>query len=340
MRADQRPNFLIALNADAGADAVAPDWVQLLPPGPSVQGRDGRQWLLDHQALDQLRTKFAARAMDLAIDWEHAGDHRAPKGLEAPAAGWIDQLDVREGALWGHVNWTPRATAQVINREYRYLSPVFDYEPTTGRIAQLVGAGLTNRPNLHLRSLNQENPAMERSAALLAAITTALGLAADATDDALATAINQMKTGADDALARATNAEKAQPSLERYVPRADYDTLARRATNAENALAAQHKAGHDAAVNAAIDAALKAGKITPATQEYHRAMCADEAGLERFRAFAAAAPEIGGDAGLAGRNTKIGGEATALNAEEAAICRATGIDPKTFATTRDEEVSA
>ena len=49
-------------------------------------------------------------------------------------------------------------------------------------------------------------------------------------------------------------------------------------------------------VDAEIDAALRAGKITPASVDYHRAACADAEGLERFRAFVRGAPTIGGDA--------------------------------------------
>ena len=49
-------------------------------------------------------------------------------------------------------------------------------------------------------------------------------------------------------------------------------------------------------VDAEIDAALRAGKITPASVDYHRAACADAEGLERFRAFVRGAPAIGGDA--------------------------------------------
>ncbi|MNN95005.1 Mu-like prophage I protein [compost metagenome] len=51
------------------------------------------------------------------MDWEHAIEILAPAGQPAPAAGWFDQLEIREGALWGRVAWTPRAAAQVVSRE-------------------------------------------------------------------------------------------------------------------------------------------------------------------------------------------------------------------------------
>jgi len=306
------PRHSIALCTDLGAAGSAPDRVELIPADPV--GRDGRAWTFDQAAAAAVIAAFEARGVQLPIDWEHATQHRAPTGGEAPAAGWIESLDVQGGALWGKVAWTDRGGAQVANREYRYLSPVFDFDPATSRIVRLVSAGLTNLPNLHLTALNHEEPPMNRSALLAAAVVTALGLTADAADDAVATAINQLKTKADDATTRALNAEKAQPSLERYVPRADYDALVARAENAEKAVKARDAAEHKTAVDGAIEGALKAGKITPATEGYHRASCADAEGLKRFREFVGAAPVIAGESGLDGKKA----EGTALNAEQIA----------------------
>ena len=301
----------LALCTDLGAGlAAAPPHVELIPAGPVVTGRDGRSWTFTPADANTVVAEFAARNAALPIDWEHASQHRAPVGEEAPAAAWIESLEVRDGALWGAVNWTERGGAQVASREYRYLSPVFDFDPATGRIARLVSAGLTNLPNLHLQALNQEH-SMSRSTVLVAAITGALGLAADATDDAVATAINQLQKDRDSA--QALNTEKT-PSLERYVPRADYDALQTRATNAEQALKTKADADHKAAVDSAVGEALKAGKITPATEGYHRASCTDAEGLERFRAFVGAAPVIGGESGLDGKKV----ESTAMNAEQIA----------------------
>ena len=123
------------------------------------------------------------------------------------------------------------------------------------------------------------------------------------------------------------NAEQAQPSLERYVPRADYDALQARATNAEQALADHHAAAHKAAVDTALNAALEAGKITPATVDYHRASCADAEGLERFRAFVGAAPVIGGDTDLERRQPESG---QALNTEQREAARLLGMSEESY----------
>lgn len=134
--------------------AAPPEWIELIPPGPAVAGADGRRWL--HDAPNLILSAFAARTRPMVIDWEHATEHRAPHGLDAPAAGWIDRLESRSGSIWGHVSaWTERAAQQLRNREYRFLSPVFRFEKATGRIVELVSAALTNQPNLNLAALNQ-----------------------------------------------------------------------------------------------------------------------------------------------------------------------------------------
>ena len=304
----------LALNTDLSAtvsDGKAPEWVELIPPGPNVTGRDGRQWLFDEQAGTLVQSSFLGRAIDLPIDWEHATQHRASKGESAPAAGWIKQLELRNGALWGLVDWTPRASEQVINREYRFLSPVFDFDPDTTRIARLVSAGLTNKPNFLLTALNQENTEVT-PVTLSPALLTALGLPATATEEQAIAATTQLK-----ATAQAVNTEK--PNLEQFMPRADYDSVLQRATNAEQALAEQKKTEHTKQVDALIISATQAGKITPATVDYHRAACQDETGLARFKAFVDAAPVVAAPSNLDER--KPDKTATALNAEEQHVAK-------------------
>ena len=313
----------LALNTDLSAtvsDGKAPEWVELIPAGPNVIGRDGRQWLFDEQAGMLVQSSFMGRAIDLPIDWEHATQHRATKGESAPAAGWIKQLELRDGALWGFVDWTPRGSEQVISREYRFLSPVFDFDPDTTRIARLVSAGLTNKPNFLLTALNQEtmeNTPVKLSPALLAA----LGLPETATEEQAIAATAQLK-----ATAQAANAEK--PNLAQFVPRADYDALGVRAVNAEQALATQKKTEHNKEVDAVIAAATQAGKITPATVDYHRAMCQDEAGLARFKEFVTAAPVVAAASDLGERQPEH--LKTALNAEEQQVAKLMGMSEADF----------
>lgn len=330
-------NTQLALNSEIFSpvelsDGKAPEWVELIPAGPAISGRDGRTWLFDDIAIDQVQSSFITRAIDLPIDWEHATQHRATVGQDAPAGAWITQLDIRGGALWGQVQWTPRAALQVENREYRFLSPVFDYDPTNGRIACLVSAGLTNKPNFLLTALNHETPDQTPETTpvqLPAALLALLGLPETATPEQAVTAATQLKS-----TAQAMNSEHT--NLERFVPREDYNALLSRTTNAEQKLETLFKAEHAKAVEAALTAATQSGKVTPATVEYHRAICQDYAGLERFKAFMDAAPIVADASGL--ENRQVQQTMTALNSEERAMCMQLGVDPAEFALNKQNEI--
>lgn len=141
------------LNVPLPEIAAIPDWIELIPAGMTLNGIDGRNWLND--SPEQVIAKFNGRNNPMVIDWEHATEHRAPVGLDAPAAGWIDRLEIRAGAIWGQVEWTERAKLQIAAKEYRFISPVFTYEKATRRIVEMTSAALTNIPNLSITALNQ-----------------------------------------------------------------------------------------------------------------------------------------------------------------------------------------
>lgn len=285
-----------------------PERVQLIPAG-AVIGRDGRSWVLDDPQA--VVNRFVEQGTELPVDIEHSTELRAPKGEPAPAAGWVHRLEVIDGAIWGAVNWNETGRGLVGGKQYRYLSPVILYSPGDGSIRGLTSVALTNRPNLHLPALNHnEGDTTPEEQPMLKAVLAALGLPEDATEATAVNAVKELKTS----LATALN---AQPSLEKFVPRADYDQALTRATNAEQQLTTIQKEKLDGEIETAINAALAAGKITPATVDYHRAQCRQEGGLERFAAFVAAAPAIGDPSGLDGKEAPAG--AKAMNAEQARI---------------------
>jgi phage I-like protein len=308
----------IALNAVEGE---APEWVELIPAGERVRGRDGREWL-----NDQPEAVVAATAgrLPLPIDWEHATEVRAPKGEDAPAAAWIEEVQVREdGAIWGRAEWTPRGRDQVTAKEYRFLSPGFDFDRATGRIVRLVHAGLTNTPNLVLTALNRPQQASEDRQditreketplnTLAERLREALGLTADAGDDAIVTAVNT---------ARAVN---RPVDLTTYAPRTELATAINRAETAEAERDALRAEKTDEAIEAAINGALDAGKIIPASADTYRALCRTEGGLEQFTALAATLPVIAGAAESRAKGKVEDKSTSALTVEERAVCRALG----------------
>lgn len=303
----------VALNVEGGA---APEWVELIPAGEQVKGRDGRQWLNDRPADVVAAT---ADRLPLPLDWEHATEVRAPKGEDAPAAAWIEEVQVRDGgAIWGRADWTPRGRQQVEAKEYRFLSPGFDFDRATGRIARLVHAGLTNTPNLVLTALNREGAAditreKETPLDLASRLREPLGLAADANDDTIVAAVNQ---------ARAVN---RTVDLTTYAPRTDLETAINRAETAEADLKAIKEADHVKAIETAVQGAMDAGKVTPDAADEYRAMCRVEGGLERFNSLVPKLPVIVGAAeSRAKSKIEPASGASALSDAERAVCRALG----------------
>jgi len=300
----------LALNFESGA---VPDWVQLTPPGPAIVGRDGRAWKLSDPAA-------VAAAFDPAkepqIDLEHSSHIAAPQGMPAPAVGWIKELNVRDGALWGRVEWTAEGEATVTSRAYRYLSPVMAVDKKTGEILRIVSAGLTNSPNLEMAALNRATTETDMDKAVL----DALGLTATATAADAVLAINALKSDKALALNRAE-----APDPERFVPKADHVLALNRITAFET----EAKARREAEITAAVDAAVTAGKVAPASRDYHLAACRQEGGLERFTAMVGAAPVIAPPSTLDRRTP----DATPgkLTGEELAMCRMMGTDPEKFA---------
>lgn len=303
LNTEPTPGQRLALNVELPAGEV-PEWVELLPAGEVVAGRDGRTWRNSNP--QGVVEQYIARNVDLVIDWEHASEHRALNGLDAPAAGWVKELAVRDGAVWGRVEWTEKAGDQLQRKEYRYISPVFLYTSDGNQIFRLSSAGLTNQPNLALKALNQQTHQEEFP--VWKELLKRLGLPEDATEAQAITALNQVQ----DDLKTAKNRE-ANPSLDKYVPRADFDQAQQRAANAEQTLNTLKKEREDETIETAINQALEDGKIAPATVDYHKAQCRTEGGLERFKTFAESAPAITGDSGLDGR--KAPGSDKALNAE-------------------------
>jgi phage I-like protein len=286
------------------SEGGVPDWIQLLPPGPAITGQDGRAWQLPDPI--PLIAAFQHRHTPLVIDWEHASEHRAPQGLDAPAAGWVDQLETREGAIWGHVEWTDRAKQQIAAKEYRFLSPVFTYQKADSTIIALTSAGLTNQPNLNLTALNQELFLMNDD--LLERLRYLLNLPTLATVEEIIAELERLKariTAApvDTAGNRATLLtlmDKAMnqsppPDIDKFIPRADYDAALARAGNAEARLKEISAAEAHQAIETALNTALTAGQISPATVEFYRAGCQQEGGLERFQIFLKTAPPLLGD---------------------------------------------
>jgi phage I-like protein len=273
-------------------EAAAPEWIEMLPSGV-FHGRDGRgPYRVEAPEAVIEATRALGLSAGVPIDYDHATDFAAPRGAPAPAAGWVRELEVRQGAIWGRVQWTARAADAIRAREYRYISPVFQYSVNDGRVTRILRAGLTNNPNLYLSAISAAGGEGHNMDEFLNQLKELLGLSPQATASELLAAIEnlvagQKTPGAEDqgegGAPPASDANAAAPDPARYVAVAEL----KKALSELNALRAERA---KEAAEHAVDEAMRAGKLTPAQREWAVSYCAaDPAG---FGAFAARQPAV------------------------------------------------
>lgn len=126
-----------------------PEWIQIFPFGEYKTDHQESPYLVDEEAMDEIVASFAARGNDLVIDYEH----QTLDDVQAPAAGWIKELEARgEDGLWARVEWTTKAQEYLRSGEYRYDSPVFAIDKKSKRVTALLNLALTNWPASHNRT--------------------------------------------------------------------------------------------------------------------------------------------------------------------------------------------
>lgn len=298
--ADMAKQLLQSSHAIALPSGPAPEWVHLIPVG-EFSGRDGRGPYKNNpqSVLDE----FASWGMPLAIDYEHQGIYAADNGQPAPAAAWVHELQERDGGIWGRTEWTGKAASMIEAKEYKYLSPVFDHAKD-GAIIRLVGAGLTNNPNLYLTAIARRAAhAQEKSMELLERFIYMLNLPVTSTPDEVSehlqrvidgvksadATVAQMRQllGLSDDAALETVAQSMQariaatePDPGKYVPRAEFE----RVSHALSGIQAERDAE---VTDRLVNAAMSEGKVSPGMEAWARSYCArDRAGFEKYLADA------------------------------------------------------
>ncbi|CAI2036806.1 phage protease [Serratia plymuthica] len=290
-------------------DNQIPAWLPMLPIGPFT-GRDGRAWVNNEPEA------VIAKSLQynhLPFDMEHATEIKGPKGEDAPAYGWIEDLKIQGDQIWARVAWNADGEKIIQGKKYRYYSPAF-YFTADGQVTQLSSVGLTNKPNLLVPALNSENTDMK----LHELIAAALGLGAEATVESGVTAIQSLKSAEQVALNRAQN-----PDLSAFVPKETHQLALNRAESAEDKL--KELAEKDAEV--LVDGAIATGKVAPANREMYLATCRSEEGRKQFTEFVQGAPVIVNSDPI---KKKPGHSNQELTDVELATCRSMGISKETF----------
>ena len=306
-----------------------------------IVGQDGRQWLMDDEAIMQAASK---QAVDLPVDYHHASLDAEVTGAPAPAAGWIlaGSLHIEEDGLWGNVRWTEQAAQAIRDKQYKYISPVFAVKD--GAAVRLIGAGLTHYPNLTslhpVANRQHKENAMDE---LLERLRYMLNLPALATAEEIKAELDKgfamLKGKLGEAAANAERLDELAACMTQtagnasggdFVPRAEFDRVAGQLRHLNERLEQER-------VEAAVNAALEAGVIAPASLAWARDYCRKDAeGFAQFCANSAKVIPLGEEQKAEDRGQKTEG---ALSAEELAVCKQLGVNPEAFAKTKEGDES-
>ncbi|WP_145489981.1 phage protease [Yersinia rohdei] len=149
--------------------------IQLFPAGEfrAVDGRPEEcdHWVMNAEIAQRLIDAANAKSTPYAIDYEHQTLRAIKNGQPAPAAGWFKSLEWRgdDGLFAVDVEWTDAAAAMILAGEYRFISPVFNYNKS-GHVLQILHAALTNTP-----ALDDMDEVMLAAASVLAINSTSEG---------------------------------------------------------------------------------------------------------------------------------------------------------------------
>ncbi len=330
----------------------APEWVHLLPTGV-FSGRDGRGPYTCNAAQVATATIANAAGKGVPGDYDHQLEYKEKNGQPAPASGWITQVEPRADGLWGKVEWTPKAAAHIVNKEYRYISPVF-YHTANGEISSIESFALTNLPNLRLKALSSQTLHLnEETMNIIAVLKTLFGLPAEAADDLVATHAKQVLADAETAKAahsvavaahntlrgelekitnsKGTDAElikaaqsmasAAQPDPSKFVPLVAYEAITKE-------LAFIQSKAAESSAHSLVAAGKAAGKISPAMEDWAKEYAVKDP--EGFKAYMSKAPVLAVVSSALPNTAPGAGNASSLSAEQKSVCASLGISEEDF----------
>ena len=318
--------------------AALPEWILLLPLG-QVELLDRPEPLqVDPESLAAMVRAFRSRGVDLVIDYEH----QSLEGRQAPAAGWIKDLEDRGDGLWAKVEWTPQAREYLHNREYRYFSPVLQLDPETRKPLALMQVGLTNVPAIKrlppLVAKWEATPPQQEKEAVVAPrpalnagpgeaiekVRIFLGLDQDTADQAVWTGVLEFYKN----LAAALNLPEAATGEQILAGVEALKLKVQQMAQVEEELRHLRFRLSTETTNQAVEEALKAGKITPAQRTWALEYYRQDPGA--FQTFVARTPQLvptGRELQLRGEDGQTAGH---LAPEELVLCRSLNLAPAQY----------
>lgn len=311
----------LALRALVGISGEDPEtrtcWIDVAGPG-EWKGHPAGPFTLDAAAFASCIAAFDAQANPIVVDYDHASLAQNADG-GAPAAGWVQALEMRGDRLYAQVEWCEDTAAMIRAGKFRYCSGVFvfdepDRETGASTVCVLDSIALTNRPfidgqkpialtrvaQLELPTMPEtENKTEDAGAMLAARLMEATGIAdvaallaaMDANLPAVVAALKGAKAEVEVEAPMAAPTAPAVPASDVAALTAQVAALTTQVKSQADELrplreAAAHAA--DVALVAEVEAAVSAGKIHPAAREQFTALA--RANPSSFRSLAAALP--------------------------------------------------
>lgn len=323
----------------AALDTSGTAAVQIFPAGQfsiprrPLQGDGG--YRLDAAAAAALIAKIAALKTDILIDYEHQTLLGDKNGKPNPAAGWLSRdpsaWEWRDGEGLFHLRpqWTAAAAAAIRNDEYRYLSAVFPFDPTTLCPTNIYHVALTNTPAIDGMApvmaalsarfdadmtpphLTPENPVDEKLNQKLAGL---LGLPLAATSVQIEAALDALPVVSGGLSAHLAALSAAKPDPAQFVPLAQFESL-------KTDFAALKTAHDERLVADLVDPALSDGRLLPAQEQWARDL--GKSNLAALKGYLDTAKPLAAlSATQTGNKPPVGGEDVTGEAPLEDVCKA------------------
>lgn len=345
--------YEIELEAGEGGVLIVPERILILPDG-EFSALDGRPvgmkfgegedqkpvtcktWLLNADIAAQVIATFDAAGLDLVIDYDHQTLRSEKNGQPAPAAGWITSLEYEAGrGLWAVVDWTEDGAERVATRQYRYLSPVFPFDPESGAVLWVHSVALTNTPALNqlgeiaaaasrLLSINASrvtSTTTEDHHMDLKTLLVALGLPLETTESTALTALSAQAGRIKTLEAECSDLRAKVFDPAKHIPLEEHQKVVVELSALKTA---QDTATHEQL----LQAALSDGRILQPNADYwkQQSLAALQSFLQTAKPLAALTTlQTGGQPPAGG-----GGGAPSLTADELAVCKSMGISAEDF----------
>jgi phage I-like protein len=146
---DAEVRAVVPLEFAEGALTEPHSWHPIVPVGTWRHPKHG-EVTITPEDVRELAEHFSAQIIGQQVPVDQGEGHAQERD---GAFGWLDEVEVREGGLYGRLTWTSKGAEAVGDRRFKYLSPVIHtrdlpFTDAEGKpVANVVKAiALTNHP--------------------------------------------------------------------------------------------------------------------------------------------------------------------------------------------------